>query len=104
MSDSERAVRARVTGAVQGVGFRDATVRRARSLGVLGWVRNLEDGSVGVHAEGSAAAVEKLLAFLAEGPRGAGVETVEADAARVEGHEQFAVRGVSAGVFVVQQH
>ncbi len=98
------AVRAVVRGAVQGVGFRDAALRRASKLGVLGWVRNAEDGSLLVHAEGPEAAVGELLAFLREGPRGARVDDVEVDRVKVEGHEQFAIRGVSAGVFVVQEH
>ena len=98
------AVRAIVRGRVQGVFFRDSTVRRANELGALGWVRNAEDGSVLVHAEGSDGAVEQLVAFLREGPRGARVEEVEVEPVKVEGHEQFAIRGVSAGVFVVQEH
>jgi DNA ligase D-like protein (predicted 3'-phosphoesterase) len=99
------AVRARVRGRVQGVGFRYTTVERARKLGVLGWVRNEDDGSLAVHAEGDEAAVEELLAFLREGPPGAAVEEVEVERLRKpEGHEQFAVRGVSAGAFVVQEH
>jgi DNA ligase D-like protein (predicted 3'-phosphoesterase) len=89
---------------VQGVGFRDATRRQAASLGVRGWVRNEDDGDLAVHAEGDADAVGALLAFLARGPRGAHVDAVDEQAAKVEGHEQFAIRGVSAGVFVVQQH
>jgi DNA ligase D-like protein (predicted 3'-phosphoesterase) len=104
MSDTAKAVRAQVQGAVQGVGFRDATVGRAREEGVLGWVRNGEDGTVLVHAEGPEAAVDRLLEFLEAGPPAARVESVEAEAAKVEGHEQFAVRGVSAGAFVVQEH
>ena len=52
MNTSQTAVRAEVRGRVQGVGFRDAAVARARELGALGWVRNAEDGSVLVHAEG----------------------------------------------------
>lgn len=104
MSDSAKAVRATVRGDVQGVGFRDATLRRARELGVLGWVRNAEDDSVAVHGEGPADAVDGLLAFLGEGPAAARVEAVEAEPVKVEGHEQFAVRGVNAGVFVVQEH
>jgi DNA ligase D-like protein (predicted 3'-phosphoesterase) len=99
-----RAVRALVSGAVQGVGFRESTRRRARKLGLLGWVRNEDDGTVAVHAEGEPGAVEELLAFLRKGPRGAAVRDVEVEDVRVEGHEQFAVRGVSAGVFVVQEH
>jgi DNA ligase D-like protein (predicted 3'-phosphoesterase) len=99
-----RAVRVVVRGAVQAVGFRDATLRRAQRLGVMGWVRNAEDGSVLVHAEGTAAEVEELLDFLREGTRGARVDYVEVESVKVEGHEQFAIRGVSAGVFVVQEH
>jgi len=94
----------RVCGRVQGVGFRDATQRRARELGVTGWVRNAPGGAVLVHAEGPDAAVEALLAFLREGPSVARVSAVEVDRAKVEGHEQFAVRGVIAGSFVVREH
>ncbi len=104
MVPSTSALRAIVRGNVQGVGFRDATRQRARELGVLGWVRNAEDGTVAVHAEGRPAAVEALSAFLRDGPAGAEVSAVAIEDARVEGHEQFAVRGVSAGVFVVQEH
>jgi DNA ligase D-like protein (predicted 3'-phosphoesterase) len=99
-----RAIRAVVAGSVQGVGFRDATQRRARSLAVMGWVRNGDDGTVAVHAEGPPAAVDELIEFLREGPRGAAVTDVAVQDVRVEGHEQFAIRGVSAGVFVVQEH
>ena len=99
-----KGVRATVRGRVQGVGFREATVRTAGELGLLGWVRNDEEGGVRVHAEGSDAAVSELLDFLRSGPRGARVEAVEVTEAKVEGHEQFAIRGVSAGAFVVQEH
>lgn len=98
------AIRAVVRGRVQGVGFRETTVRRAHDLGLMGWVRNADDGTVAVHAEGDETAVEELVAFLEEGPRGAAVAEVEVERVKPEGHEQFAVRGVSAGVFVVQEH
>jgi DNA ligase D-like protein (predicted 3'-phosphoesterase) len=98
-----QAMRALVRGTVQGVGFRDATVRRARALGVLGWVRNGDDGEVLVHAEGPPEALASLEAFLGEGPRGARVEEVAVERVRVEGHEQFAIRGVPAGRFAVAQ-
>jgi DNA ligase D-like protein (predicted 3'-phosphoesterase) len=97
------AVRALVRGRVQGVGFREATVAAADRLGALGWVRN-EDDDVRVHAEGPAEVVDGLVAFLREGPPGAEVAEVEVESVKAEGHEQFAVRGVSAGVFVVQEH
>jgi DNA ligase D-like protein (predicted 3'-phosphoesterase) len=98
------AVRATVRGRVQGVGFREAVRRRALRTGVRGWVRNEPDGAVAVHAEGPAADVRELLAFLHEGPPAAAVADVETSAVRPEGHEQFAVRGVAAGEFVVHEH
>jgi DNA ligase D-like protein (predicted 3'-phosphoesterase) len=104
MDEKKTAVRVTVGGRVQGVGFRDATVREAREHDVLGWVRNADDGTLLVHAEGLPAGVERITEFLSKGPRGARVEAAEVEPAKVEGHEQFAVRGVSAGVFVVQEH
>jgi DNA ligase D-like protein (predicted 3'-phosphoesterase) len=104
VNESTTAVRALARGRVQGVGFRHAVVSRARETGALGWVRNAEDGTLLAHLEGSEEAVEGLVTFLGEGPPGARVEGVETEPAKVEGHEQFAVRGVSAGVFVVQEH
>jgi bifunctional non-homologous end joining protein LigD len=104
MGGDEKAVRAVVRGKVQGVFFRETAVARAEAAGALGWVRNASDGTVQVHAEGAAAAVDDLLEFLRAGPPAARVEEVEVEPAKVEGHEQFAVRGVSAGAFVVQEH
>jgi DNA ligase D-like protein (predicted 3'-phosphoesterase) len=103
-ADGVRATRVLVTGSVQGVGFRESARRRAGELGVLGWVRNCDDGALAVHAEGATAAVTELLDFLRVGPRGARVTELTNEDVAVEGHEQFAIRGVSAGVFVVQQH
>jgi len=97
-------VRAVVRGGVQGVGFRYEVVQRAHALGALGWVRNEDDGSVRAHVEGPAEAVDRLVEFLGDGPPGARVESLDVAPAKVEGHEQFAVRGVIAGVFVVQEH
>jgi len=104
MSTGKRAFRVIVRGNVQGVGLRDATVRRAREADVLGWVRNADDGTVHAHLEGPEGAVDELVRFLREGPPSARIDGVEVEQAKVEGHEQFAVRGVSAGVFVVQEH
>jgi DNA ligase D-like protein (predicted 3'-phosphoesterase) len=99
-----RAIRAVVSGSVQGVWFRDTTARRAAELELAGWVRNLDDGRVGVHAEGADGAIDELVAFLREGPPLAKVDALEVESVSVEGHEQFAIRGVSAGAFVVQEH
>ncbi len=71
-------LRATVRGRVQGVGFRDFVWRRARFLGLRGYVRNLPDGrSVEVVAEGEREALEQLLEYLREGPRAARVDEVE---------------------------
>ena len=99
-----KGVRVTVLGQVQRVGFRYTTVERAHELGVFGWVRNEDDGTVVVQAEGPAEAVDALAEWLGEGPPGAEVDELDVDPGKVEGHEQFAIRGVSAGVFVVQEH
>lgn len=72
-------VHAFVSGKVQGVGFREATRRRAVELQVSGWTRNLSDGRVEVLAEGERASVEQLVVFLHEGPRSAEVRRVDAE-------------------------
>jgi acylphosphatase len=66
-----------VRGRVQGVGFRWWTQRMGIALGVGGHVRNLADGSVEVHAAGSADALDALARALHRGPAGAHVSAVE---------------------------
>lgn len=68
----------RLSGRVQGVGFRWWTARTARSLGLRGTVRNLPDGRVEVHAAGTTAALEDLERRLERGPAAARVDRVEA--------------------------
>jgi DNA ligase D-like protein (predicted 3'-phosphoesterase) len=102
--DRPTAIRAVVRGEVQGVGFRDATVKRAQELMVMGWVRNREDNALEVHAEGPERRIDELVAFLDTGPPLARVSEVAIERVAVEGHEQFAIRGVSAGAFVVREH
>jgi len=65
-----------VTGRVQGVGFRWFVVDAARRLDLTGWVKNLEDGSVEIHAAGPPEAVEELKALVSKGPPGARVTQV----------------------------
>lgn len=84
---------ARVTGRVQGVGFRHFTAQQARRLGVDGWVRNERDGSVRVIAEGPRGVLEQFLGRLQEGPGGARVEHVHPDWTAASGEfSGFAVR------------
>lgn len=69
---------ARVTGRVQGVGFRWWTRRAAESLGLVGWVMNSDDErSVELVAEGDPAALDELERQVRLGPSGAVVESVE---------------------------
>lgn len=70
------AFEARVSGRVQGVGFRFSALERARFLGLVGWVRNADDGSVETRFEGSKRACEAFSAWLHRGPPGARVDEV----------------------------
>ena len=92
------ATRITVAGDVADPGLREDVRSRAVQLGLLGWVRLMEDGTLCVHAEGDRSAIDELISTL----RSAG--SVAERTASVEGHEQFAIRGVPAGVFVVQEH
>jgi acylphosphatase len=72
-----------ISGRVQGVGFREATVDAARAAGVAGWVRNRADGTVEVLVQGSPDAVDRLVAWCRRGPplaRVAGVDVATAAA------------------------
>ena len=83
-----QALRADAGGAIDA----EAVTAKARELGVMGWARPTGE----IHAEGASDAVQALMAFVGD--------DVPTESVRVEGHEQFAIRGVSAGVFVVQEH
>jgi acylphosphatase len=69
----------RVGGRVQGVGYRAATVRRAHLIGVRGWVRNVDDGTVEGIIQGSPDQIDRMLEWLRQGPPMARVETVESE-------------------------
>ena len=68
----------RVTGRVQGVGFRAFAVRLARDCGVVGWVRNDADGSLQAEAAGTDSALMSFAAGLRMGPSEARVERLDA--------------------------
>jgi acylphosphatase len=81
-----------VHGSVQGVFFRDTTRRKAEQRGVRGWVRNVDDGTVEALFEGEPDAVDAMVAFASEGPRGADVERVDVSDAQPEGGAGFEIR------------
>ena len=74
----ETTLQIRVSGRVQGVGYRDSLCMEAERLGVSGWVRNRSDGTVEALLQGDAAAVEALVAWARKGPPAARVSGVDA--------------------------
>lgn len=101
MVSEAEARRVSIEGDLSDLSLREEIRSRADELGLSGWVRLMEDGRLCLHAEGTRGALEELLRLL----RSMGsVASVSESAARPEGHEQFAIRGVPAGVFVVQEH
>jgi acylphosphatase len=81
-----------VHGRVQGVGFRYSLAQAAESRGVAGWARNRPDGTLEAAFEGEPEAVESLVRFCQEGPRGAEVERVEVFEEEPEGLSRFETR------------
>ena len=71
------ALRARITGRVQGVWFRGWTEQEANKLGLYGWVRNRDDGSVEALFCGDETIVNEMITRCHSGPQGAEVKEVE---------------------------
>ena len=88
---SEVAVEIRVTGWVQGVGFRWSCQREAERHRVSGWVRNEPDGSVAARFEGDRGPVEAMVEWCRNGPPGAHVEGVETAESAPEGDTSFRI-------------
>jgi acylphosphatase len=83
----------RVSGRVQGVGYRASLRQVARKLGVNGWVRNRTDGTVEALLQGSQEAVDALTAWAREGPRGSQVaDLVDSTAEHEPMHSSFELR------------
>lgn len=82
----------KVSGRVQGVAFRAATLDEARRLGLTGWVKNLPNGDVEALACGEAEALASLERWLWQGPRAARVTTVNAADAPPQTFDDFRIR------------
>ena len=80
-----------VHGRVQGVFFRDTMRRMAQSRGVAGWVSNRPEGTVEAAFEGEPEAVESMVRFCRQGPRGASVSRVEVFDEQPEGLTGFVI-------------
>lgn len=85
-----RAVRLRLGGRVQGVGYWAWAVRTAAHLGLRGWVRNRADGSVEALVIGDEPAVAAMIEACREGPRTATVSDVAVSEAEDDGSPDFA--------------
>ena len=76
MGDAE-AVHMFVHGHVQGVFYRAKTQKVAQGLGLTGWVKNCDDGSVEIHAEGDKGKLEELIEWCRHGPALAKVSKID---------------------------
>lgn len=66
-----------ISGFVQGIGYRKWVKRHARQLGVVGWIKNREDGAVEAVLQGESTAVDQLIAESKKGPYLANITAVE---------------------------
>ncbi len=85
-------VHAIVSGHVQGVFYRDSTRKQAHSLNIKGWVKNRDDGTVEVMACGKNNDVQKLMAWLWEGPPASSVSHVETQKKSWEEYKDFQIK------------
>ena len=90
--NESRTVRVRVTGVVQGVGFRYYTHREAVSLCLDGYVRNMSDGSVEAVVQGDAEMVDLFLEKIAKGPPGSRVRGIRVSDMPTAGYDGFDIR------------
>jgi acylphosphatase len=86
---SERSVQLRITGRVQGVGYRAWALQFASRHGLRGWVRNRADGSVEALVIGAEATVDRMIEACREGPFGARVADVAVSEAEDDGSAGF---------------
>ena len=89
--DSKKLYKIRVTGRVQGVGFRWRAAHEAWNLGITGFVKNLSDGSVYIEAEGSSDQLNAFVAWCRKGPGTGFVDNVEIDTGPPENFRDFRI-------------
>jgi acylphosphatase len=95
MSTENREVKsafyARVSGRVQGVGFRYSAIREAQRLRINGWVRNASKGDVEVWAEGAPEKLAAFLEWLHKGPQFSRIDMVDTEEKKCKGYYDFNV-------------
>lgn len=82
----------RVTGKVQGVFYRASTRDKARSLGLCGFVKNEDDGSVYIEAEGDKEKLDQFVNWCKQGPPNARVDKVEVAEREIKNFTQFEIK------------
>jgi acylphosphatase len=82
----------RISGRVQGVGFRFGAYAEAQRLGLSGWVRNLADGQVEALACGETAALDAFESWLARGPSSARVDGIARAEKSWQAFDDFEIR------------
>ena len=87
-----RRARVLVSGRVQGVGYRVSAASRARSLDLVGWIRNLHDGRVEAVFEGEPERVVSMVEWCGRGPGGARVDGVDVTWEEPAGGDGFQLR------------
>ncbi|WP_041076571.1 acylphosphatase [Thermotoga caldifontis] len=86
-----KAIFVKIFGHVQGVGFRHFTYKIAKRLSIKGYVRNAEDGTVEIHAEGDEKNLEQFLIQVSRGPVMAVVIDIRVEETSVQGYEDFEI-------------
>jgi acylphosphatase len=82
----------RISGRVQGVGFRYAARNMASSSGIRGFVKNLSNGDVLIEAEGNQAEIDTFIAWCRQGPPRARVDHVDISESQVSGYQEFFIK------------
>ena len=85
------AFKIKVKGKVQGVFYRKYTVEKAQSLSLCGWVKNREDGSVEIFAEGDKQIIDMLISWCKTGPKNAVVMDIDVSEVPLQGYSDFRI-------------
>jgi acylphosphatase len=88
----EETLHAIIKGRVQGIGYRNWTLTKAKTLGINGWVRNMDNGCVEAVFSGAKAAVSVMLEACREGPNAAMVSSIETQPITVAIDKGFSIK------------
>jgi acylphosphatase len=87
-----KAIHLKIQGVVQGVFFRQSTQEKANELGIKGWVRNCEDGTVEAEAEGHEQDLKRFVEWCHDGPQRASVDTVDVTPIALKNFSSFEIK------------